>query len=209
MLSAGKTVLSAERKSRWFFVLMGVVALVVAGLVALPWLLIAPAEAMRADVILHLAIDPHSDADFYVAQLYKGGLAGKIVCVSAQVACDVYPADDAARHVIDLGVRREDVLTLHLPIVDCGLENLSRIVEYVQGQGWHSALLVVNPVGSRLGRGVRRRYFGQAGVSTAVTYSPQDRQEFVHQWWRTHTKAQRMVAVVMYAVLDLLYPECR
>ena len=93
--------------------------------------------------------------------------------------------------------------------MDCGLENVLRIVEYVQGQGWHSALLVVNPVGSRLEKHVTQRYFRQAGVSTAVTYSPQDRQEFVHQWWRTHTKAQRMIAMVMYAVLDLLYPECR
>jgi len=202
-------VLRIEGKGRWVFVLAGVMVLAGAGVWALPWILIAPAELIRSDVILHLAIDPHSDADFYVAQLYKQGYARKIVCVSSQVACDVYPADDAARHVMALGVPREDVLTLHLPMVDCGVENVLRIVEYVQEQGWNSALLVVNPVGSRPGRRSTRRYFSQASVSTAVTYSPQDRQEFVHQWWRTHTKAQRMITVAMHAGLDLLYPECR
>ena len=108
-----------------------------------------------------------------------------------------------------LGVPREDVLTLHLPIVDCGAENVPHIVKYVKTQGWHSVLLVVNPVGSRPGRRLVRRYFGEAGLSVAVSYSPRDRQEFVPQWWRTHAKAQRMVATAMYSGLALLYPECR
>lgn len=196
-------------RGRWLFVLVGLVVLASAWVLSLPWWLIAPAEVTRADVILHLAMEPHADADLYVAQLYKQGRAGKIVCVSAQIACEVYPADDAAHHVIALGVPREDVSTLHLPIADCEAKNFPRIVEYVQTQGWHSALLIVNPVGSRSRRRLAQRYFGQAGLNVAVTYSPQDRQEFVHQWWRTHTKAQRMTATVMHVVLDLLYPECR
>jgi len=122
-----------KRQGRWLGALVGVAVLGISGFFALPWMLIVPAELTYADVILHLAIDPHSEADFYVAQLYKQGRARKIVCMSPQVACDVYPADDAARHVMTLGVPREDVLTLHLPIVDCGAEHLPRIVDYMQG----------------------------------------------------------------------------
>ena len=196
-------------KSRWFFVLVGLVIVALAGFFALPWLLIAQAELTHADVILHLHMDAHADADAYVAQLYKQGHAREIVCVSAQAACDVYPADDAARHLIALGVPREDVSTLYLPIRDCDAEYVRQMVEYAQAQGWHSALLVVNPIGSRSRRRLVRRYFGQVGMRAAVTYSPRDRQAFVHQWWRTHAPAQRMIAAAMHSVLDWLYPQCR
>lgn len=199
----------SRRRWRWWLVVPGAtLGLALAGVAALPWLLVAPAQPGKAEVIVHLALDPHSHADFYVARLYEQGLAGTIVCVSSQIACEVYAADHAARHLVALGVPEADVLTLHLPQRECGAANLPRLVEYVQAHGWQNVLLVVNPVGSRPATWLASRYFGRAGIDLAMTYSPRDRRSFLHQWWHTHAKAQRMVTAALQAGLDLLYPQC-
>jgi uncharacterized SAM-binding protein YcdF (DUF218 family) len=162
----------------------------------------------RKDWISVLKTNRLSDADLYVAKLYAEGSAPRILCVSSHVSCAVYPADYAARHLEALGVPEGALSTLHLPLVDCGEENLRRVVEHVQAQGWKSALLVVGPIGSRPGRRLTQRYFDQAGIRVAMTYSPRDRANFVDGWWRTHAKAQRMIAAAMHAALDLLHPQC-
>jgi hypothetical protein len=159
-------------------------------------------------VILHLAIDPRSDSNLYVAELYRQGMASKIICVSSPVAWEAYPADYARRHLIALGVPEEDVSALHVPLTDCAAEVLPHLVEYVKAGGWRSALLVVAPAGSRLGRQVAERYFNRAGIRVSVTYSLRDRQELLDGWWRTYWKAQRIVSAAMGSALDLLYPQC-
>lgn len=179
------------------------------GFMALPVILIAPAETMPADVIVHQAMDADSDADAYVVELYRQAVAGKIVCVSSQVGCDVYPADYVARHLVALGVRQEDVLILRLSAADCWAEHLPDMIEYIRSQGWSRVLLVVNPLSSRFDGWVARRYFGRAGLQLATTYSPRDRQACVQNWWRTHAKAQRMISNAVRVVLDLLYAQCR
>lgn len=184
-------------------------AVLVGAFMALPVILIAPAETVSADVIVHQYMDAGSDADAYVAQLYHQSVARKIVCVSSQVGCDVYPADYVARHLVTLGVREEDVITLRLSGVACWAESLPEIIEYLRDQRWSRVLLVMDPIGSRFDGWVARRYFERAGLQLAITYSPGDRQASVQGWWRTHAKAQRMIGNAVRVALDLVYPQCR
>jgi hypothetical protein len=184
-------------------------ALALAGFVALPWLIIVPVEPMQADVLLQWAIGPHPDSDVYVAQLYHQGSAKEIVCASSPVSWEVYPADYVRQHLITLNVPAEHISVLHLPITDCGAEALALLVEHVKAREWKSALLVVDPAGSRFSQWLAQRYFGREGIRVAITYAPHVEQELRHQWWRTHWKIQRITSAVVGTALDLLYPQCR
>jgi len=184
-------------------------AVCVALFFALPKLLIAPANATKSDVILHSSISPHSAADEYVADLYRQGVARKIVCVSTQVSWELYPGDFAREHLISLGVPAEDVISMRLPTVPCPAVNLPRIVELVKANGWRSALWVTQPEDSRYAGRLTRRFFEREGVALAVSYAPKDREEVTQNWWTTHWKTQRMVGEVMSDTLDLFYSECR
>ena len=114
---------------------------------SLPWLLLAslPTDAAQlpaADVIIHWASMPHSQADDWVAHLYQQGKAKQIVCVSTPVSWDVYAADFARQHLLTLGVPAEKVLTLRLEQEACVAPNIKRVAAYVKAQGWQSALVV-------------------------------------------------------------------
>ena len=176
---------------------------------ALPSLLIAPASVAKSDVILHDAISKHSAADKYVIDLYRRGVARKIVCVSSQISSDLYPSDYAREGLISQGVPAEDVISLRLPIAPCGGAYLPRIVEFVKANGWKSALYVTHPEDSRYAGSLARRFFEREGVAFAVSYSPEDREELTRDWRRTHWKTQRIVGEAMIIALDRFYSECR
>lgn len=201
------------RKRRWlrraFVSLVLFLAVCIAVFFALPRLLIAPMNAARSDVILHVAIDPHSKADDYVAHLYRQGMAGKIVCISSQVSWEVYPADYVREHVISLGAPAENVTTLHLPLVPCAGVAVPMIAEFVKARGWKSALLICQPEDSRYAGWMAGRIFEQAGIDLSVSYAPEDKEELMQAWWRTHWKVQRFVGKAMNIALDLFYSECR
>jgi hypothetical protein len=194
---------------RWLIAAAALIVFLLTGFLALPWLMMIPAQPSPSDGLLHLAINHHSESNAYVAELYRQGLIRKVICVSSPIAREVYPADYARQYLIAQGVREEDVSALHLPVADCAGEVMPRLVEEVKARGWRSALLVVSPSSSRFTARLARRYFGAAGVSVAITYSPQDRQELLDWWWRTHWKARRIVSSGVSATLDLLYPQCR
>lgn len=175
----------------------------------LPTLLIAAPQRSSADIILHAAIDPHSGSDAYVAELYRQGVARKIVCVSSQVSWEVYPGDYAREHLISMGIPAEDVLSLRLPITDCSAAGLTSVIEYLKAHGWKSVLLVGHPEGSRYDGWLGRRLFNLHGMNLAATYAPEDKIELTTRWWRTHWKVQRFVQEAMNIAIDLLYPECR
>jgi len=201
------------RKRIWLRRALISLCLLLAGCVvlffALPKLLIAPANVAKSDVILHSSISTQSTADEYVVDLYRQGVARKIVCVSSQISWELYPGDYAREHLISLGVPAEDVLSLRLPVAPCDAVNLPTVAEFVKAHGWRSALLITHPEDSRYAARVARRFFEREGVSTAVSYAPEDREELTRNWWRTHWKTQRMVAEAMSITLDLFYAECR
>jgi hypothetical protein len=200
-------------KKRWAYRVLIPLGLLAAGCVALffalPSLLIAPAGVAKSDVILHCAISKHSAADKYVIDLYRRGVARKIVCVSSQISSDLYPSDYVRDSLISQGVPAEDVISLRLPLAPCGGAELPKIVEFVKANGWKSAMCVTHPEDSRYSGSLARRFFEREGVALSVGYSQEDSEELTRNWWRTHWKTQRMVGEAMTIVLDRFYSECR
>lgn len=205
--------MNGERKRRhWRWALAALVLLVLVGtvFVYLPHFLVAPAQTMPADVILHYATaSQRTHSDEHVVQLYQQKLAPKIVCISRNESCGVYPADDTRRRLLEMGIPADDVVTLHLPREECVAPSLPRIVELVKAHGWQKALLVVSPSRSRVTGNLAKQYFQQAGLQLAVTYSPQAYQEVTTRWWASHQKAQNITEALISTLLDPLYSECR
>jgi hypothetical protein len=202
-----------KQRRRWVWralISLGLLAVVCVGLFfALPSMLIAPAVVAKSDVMLLDAISKHSAADKYVIDLYRQGMARKIVCVGSQMSHDLYPSDYMRESLISQGARAEDVISLRTELAPCGAVSLARIAEFVKNNGWKSALYVTYPEGSRYSGALARRLFEREGVSLAVSYSPEDRNELTRDWWRTHWKTQRITGEAMGVALDQFYSECR
>jgi hypothetical protein len=201
-----------KKKRRWARSVLISLILVAVGAVSLffslPSLLIAPASEAKSDVILYCAISSHSD-DKYVIDLYRRGLGRKIVCVSSQVSRELYPSDYMRESLISQGASAEDVISLRLPLSPCGGVALTKIADFVKANGWKSALYVTYPEDSRYLGHLAHKFFEREGVSVAVSYPPEDREELTRDWRRTHWKAQRMVAEAMTITLDRFYSQCR
>ncbi len=201
-----------RKRRRWKWAMALLVILTLAGTIFayLPFLLVAPAQTRPADVILHFAAASRpTHADEHVVQLYQQKLAHKIVCISRSESCGVYPADDARRHLLEMGIPAEDVLTLYLPREECVAPAFSRMIELVKAHGWRQALMVLTPTRSRSTGRIATKYFQQAGLQLTITYSPQAYQEITTRWWANHQKAQATTEALISMVLDPLYPECR
>ena len=200
-------------RKRWARRLLISLGLLAAGCVALfftlPALLIAPASVAKSDVILYGAISKHSAADKYVIDLYRRGVARKIVCVGSQVSWELYPGDYVRDGLVSQGVNAEDVISLRLPLAPCGGADLPRIVEFVKANGWKSAQYVTHPEDSRYFGSLARRFFEREGIALAVSYSPEDKEELTRNWRRTHWKTQRIVGEAMIIALNRFYSECR
>jgi hypothetical protein len=210
---AGGRMAMMKQGRRWARRVLISLGLLAAGCVAffftLPALLIAPTGEAKSDVILYGAISKHSAADKYVIDLYRHGVARKIVCVGSQVSHELYPSDYVRESLISQGAPAEDVISLRLPLSPCGMPYLTKIVEFVKANGWKSALYVTHPEDSRYTDNLARRLFEKEGVTLAVSYSPEDRNELTRDWWRSHWKTQRMVGETMIIILDRFYSECR
>ncbi len=189
--------------------LMGLCLLTAGTVFLLPSALIAKSRVVPSDVIVDLAANPHSASDTYVAQLYRTGIAPRILLVSSPIAPDVYPAEYVRTHLVELGVPASAIAELRLPLADCAAQNLPALVRHIKEKGWHRALLVVNPLDSRLGQSVMERYFGKGSVQFTMTYPQEDREKFAAGWWKTHWKAQAIIMVLFGYALDQLFPECR
>jgi hypothetical protein len=199
-----------RRRLRCALILFGVIlAGGVAIVFSLPKLMIAPMDVAPADVILHSAIEMHSTADEFIVDLYRRGVARKVVCVSSQISWELYPGDFARQHLISLGMPAEDVISVHLPIAPCGAVNLPAIINVMKSNGWKRALWITHPEDSRYAAHVVRKYFGREGLTAAIGYSPQDRDALTQNWWRAHSKVQRFYGEMLNVTLDQFYAECR
>ncbi len=185
-------------------------ALCLLGFFSLPWLAIGPSDTpSKADVILHFAVDERLNGDQYVAELFRQGQAGHILCLSTQASWEVYPADYARAHLLELGVPAAQVSTLHLPAtLDCRAQVMPIVVNYLKQQGWRSALMIVEPPVSRTNRRIATPVFARAGIALALSYSPHDYQIVTANWWREHWKTQSLFSEALNAGFDFFYAEC-
>src|SRR5262245_43774076 len=136
-------------------------------------------------------------------------MARKIVCVSPQLSWELYPSDYVRESLISQGLPAENVISMRLPIEPCDKAYLTRVAEFVKANGWKSALYVTQPEYSRYMDSLARGVFEREGITVAVSYSPEDRDELTRDWWRTHWKTQRITGEAMIVVLDRFYSECR
>lgn len=205
--------MKVERKRRrwkWAIAFLALFTIAATVFAFLPFFLVAPANTTRADVILHYATSSNpTEADDYVAQLYQQKLAPKILCISRNESCGVYPADDSRRRLLARGIPAEDVLTLYLPRAECVAPNLPRIIEMVKAHGWQQSLMLLSPTRSRLTGNLATKYFQQAGLQLFITYAPQAYQEITARWWADHQQAQTTTEAIISTLLDPLYSECR
>ena len=169
----------------------------------------ASGNVAQADVILHFSFDPRMNGDAYAAKLFREGIAREIICAGPQASWDLYPADSSRTHLITLGLPAESISTLHLPIVDCGAEVVPTLIEALKAKGAKSVLLVTDPNATRFGSWRVEQRLAAAGITASTTFAPEDRREMLSGWWRSHWKAQRIVASFMNSSLDLLYAPCR
>lgn len=185
-------------------------ALGLLGFFSLPWLAIGPSDPPRAvDVILHFALDERLNGDQYVAELFRQGKAGHILCLSSQASWEVYPAEYARAHLLELGVPAAQVSTLHLPAtLDCRAQVMPIVVNHLKQQHWHSAMMIVEPTVSRANRRTAVPVFARAGIDLAVSYSPRDYAVLTTNWWREHWKTQRLFGEVLNTCFDFFYAEC-
>ncbi len=200
-----------SRRARLLLALPAVLALLLlGGFLLLPRWLVAEPQLQEADLIFHLSIDSHSNADPFIASLYRPGRTRKIICVSGQISWQEYPADYVARHLIELGVPAQAVTAMHMPPdIECGAEGLCVLAKRAREEGARSALLIAQPEDSRHLAPLARRVFGREGLEVFVGYAPADRDELLRDWWRVHWKIQRLIDQSMQISLDQLYSNCR
>jgi hypothetical protein len=200
------------RPKKWLrrlsLMLLGGGLLVVAVFFSLPWLLIRPAEAARADVILYFNFGESADTDAYVAELYRQGLGQQVVCLSSQITWQTYPADLARERLLKLGLPAASLATFHLPRTQCSAEAAPVLLDFLKQQGWRQVLIVTPPVQSRATQRVFATRFAREQIGLSVTYAPTDHEELRGQWWRKHNLTQKLVGTGIETVLDLFYPHC-
>ena len=186
------------------------VLLGVLGFISLPWLTIGTADTVKpVDVILHFALDERLNADAYVAELFRQGNAKHVLCLSSQASWEVYPAEYARAHLLELGVPAAQVTTLHLPAaLDCRAQIMPIVVNHLKQQGWRSALMVIEPTVSRTNRRIATPAFARAGIELRLTYAPQHYALVTTNWWREHWKLQRMFGEALDTGFDFFYAEC-
>lgn len=206
-----------EVKSKWqnwaWRVLLALLvggALALAGFFSLPWLAIGPSDPPKAvDVILHFAVDERLNGDQFVADLFRQGKAGHVLCLSTQASWEVFPAEYARAHLLELGLPAAQVSTLHLPAtLDCRAQVMPFIANYLQKQHWRSAMMVVEPTVSRANRRVAAPVFARAGIDLVLCYSPRDYEVVTANWWREHWKTQRLFGEALNTGFDFFYAEC-
>jgi hypothetical protein len=195
---------------RWVLILLGLGLVVTfTSLWALPRLLIASeANPLPAsDAVIQFAFD--EEPARHVVNLYRRGLAKKIVCASSQFSPGEYVADYMRLQLLNLGIPASDIEVLHLPLTDCFGEMLPELLAFVQRREWKTVLLAVHAEESRAIRRLGPPAFEGVRVRAIVTYSPESRDELINGWWRTHWKAQRVVGAAFGTALDMCYSQCR
>ncbi|MBI1763015.1 MAG: hypothetical protein HYR56_16430 [Acidobacteria bacterium] len=202
-----RALLKWGRRAVFALSLSGVLGLLI--FFALPWLVIGRADAPPSDVILHFALDAQLNGDAYAAELLRQGKAQHIVCLSSQSSWEVYPADYARQHLLELGVPPAQVSTLHLPAnLECRAQVMPIIAEYVKQHGWRRALMVVEPTVSAANRRLATPVFARAGIQLGLTYAPRDYEVLTTNWWREHWKTQRLTGEALNTGFDFFYTEC-
>ena len=123
------------------------------------WLLLPPLLTLAArglirtdalqpgDVVVALSGDPRCWREREAAELYRRGLARKIIVGGVSYAWGIQTGAAARRYLLSLGVPEADVLVVN-DAWNTRVE-AAGIVALMKGQGWRSAIIVTDPFHSR------------------------------------------------------------
>lgn len=164
------------------------VALLFAFYFLLPFLLNSVArqlirrDAIRpADVVIALSGDARCEREQYAAELYRQGLARKILVGGVPVAWGVHTGDAAKRYLLHLGIPADDVIVLKDPWNTRIEANL--LVQQLRRNNWKSVIVVTDMFHSR-----RALYTIEAVASDLQLSSqpiPPERSRWQPQaWWK-------------------------
>lgn len=133
---------------------LGAAALVVGLVVALPHVMNAAAAALvredpltRADVVVALSGDSRGLRDLRAAELYRAGLARKLVVSGHALGGGIDTAAAARDLVVAAGVPRQDVFVL-LNTTNTRQE-AAALARVMAAERWRSAIVVTSPYHSR------------------------------------------------------------
>ena len=100
-----------------------------------------------ADIVLALAGDPRCLREPQAVELYRRGLAYKIVVSGMPVSWGLHTGDAARQYVLSQDIPAEDILVLRNSW-NTRLEAID-LAPLMRGHGWRSAIIVTSPFHSR------------------------------------------------------------
>ncbi len=101
----------------------------------------------RAHVVVALGGDKRCGREKRAAELYRQGLAKKIIVSGVQYGWGVHTGEAAKRYVVSLGVPEQDVLIIR-DVTNTRAESQA-LMKLMYDQGWKTAIIVTSPFHSR------------------------------------------------------------
>ena len=102
-----------------------------------------------ADVVIALSGDAQCSRESYAAELYRQGLARKIVVGGLPLAAGIHSGDAAKQYLVRHGIPDADVIVLKDPWntrIEADL-----LMQQMRRNGWRSVIVVTEPFHSRRG----------------------------------------------------------
>jgi uncharacterized SAM-binding protein YcdF (DUF218 family) len=149
-------------------------------LTSLAYSLIRRDAVQPADVIIALSGDARCLREKYAAELYRQGLARKIVVGGLPMAWGIHTGDAAKRYLLSLDIPEADVIVLKDPWntrIEADL-----LVQVMQQKGWRSVIVVTEMFHSR-----RALYTIEPVAKDIMVYSqplpPEQSRWQPERWW--------------------------
>lgn len=143
-----------------------------------------------ADVIIALSGDARCGREKYAADLYRQGLARKIIVGGLPIGWGVHTGDAAKRFLIQQGIPETDVIVLKDPWntrVEADL-----LLRQMRQNGWRSVLVVTEQFHSRRGTYTIQRAARDLQVISAPLPPEQSRWQ-ADRWWTRRSEVGQTV----------------
>jgi len=133
-----------------------------------------------ADVIMALGGDPRCGREREAAELYRRGLAPRIIVSGVPYAWGLNTGESARQYLLSLGIPEKDILVFR-ESWNTRIE-ARELIRLMRENGWKSALIVTSPFHSRRALfTVERRAPDLAFLSAPVAARPPEWQP--ERWW--------------------------
>lgn len=133
-----------------------------------------------ADVIIALGGDARCHREKKAAELYRQGVARRMIVSGVPSAWGIHTGDAAKRYLISLGIPADDIIVLH-DSWNTRREAID-VAELMKSNGWHTGVIVTSPFHSRRAHYTFKRY--AAGFNFQSSPLPAASPEWQpERWW--------------------------